>query len=212
MSDLISSTGTGPPGALARPEWRAGEKLTASALNLEHAWRAQRLRRHLRLVHGWGVVCGLNVVSANDDWYLFICPGYGISPCGDEIFVSRRYRFNLRDFLWTRPLASFSTGHAWIALEAADESDGERSSPCCFRCGCSDHGQEASASPRIADGFRVTVSWTPPGTFSTGFDLCSGATPSCPVCPETCGLMLASVRLPLTFSGGLVESAIHNLI
>jgi hypothetical protein len=184
----------GPPGALARPDWRAGGAFTAGELRLEQTYRRQRLRRHLRLVHGWGVVCGLNLVAANDGdgWDLFVCPGYGIGPCGDEIIVQRQFRFSLRDYMWTRPVGA-AVDRAWIGIEAADE-------PAAYQpvapavCGC-DCGHQREAVSRLVDGFRLIVWWTPPVLPWGGFDVCSGAAPTCPRCPETCGLPLASVAL-----------------
>jgi hypothetical protein len=175
---------------------------------LEQKYRVQRLRRHLRLVHGWGVVCGLNVVAANngDGWDLFVCPGYGVGPCGDEILVERRFLFNLRDYLWTRPVG-VSGKRAWIAIEASAEGAAYEAAPAAGCCGGAHPSDETSC---LADGFRVTVSWTPPVLTSQGFDVCSGATPPCPVCPETCGLPLASVALP-PLNESIDQSAIDNL-
>ena len=91
----------GPPGALAVPDWQAGSSVTAAELELEQRYRVQRGRRHLRLVHGWGVVCGLNAVpvAGSGGWEFVVCPGYGVGPCGDELFLNRQLAFNLRDFL-----------------------------------------------------------------------------------------------------------------
>ncbi len=192
----MSDTGTGPPGALARPDWRTGGEFTAADLNLDQSYRQQRIRRHLRLVHGWGVVCGLTVVSAGDGWNLYICPGYGIGPCGDEIYVVNRYRFDLRDYLWTRPLRGKFGNRVWIAIEAAAEEQPGTvpSSGCGCGCGCSS-GEQTTAEG-AADGFRVVVSWTPPHPWRDTFDVCGGGTPRCPPCPDTCGLTLAVVTLP----------------
>src|SRR5271157_4824648 len=114
---------TGPPGSLSRPDWRPHGEFTAGDLRLEQSYFLQRLRRHLRLAHGWGIVCGLNVVSANDGnaWDFIVCPGYGISPCGDEILVQSLVRFNLKDLLWTRPLDNRSD-RAWIQIEACEDA------------------------------------------------------------------------------------------
>jgi hypothetical protein len=182
----------GPPGALARPDWRAGGEFTASDLRLEHDYEEQRLRRHLRLVHGWGVVCGLTVVATGEDWYLCICPGYGVSPCGDEIVVPVRYCFNLRDYLWTRPLGRTRANVAWISVEAAESKREIEDSYCgCGECKC---GHEKGLHE--AAGFQVVVSWTQPVFTQSSFDVCLGGTPACPACPDTCALLLASVTLP----------------
>jgi hypothetical protein len=198
-----------PPGALARPDWRAGGEFRAADLRLEQQYFLQRLRRHLRLVHGWGVVCGLNVVASNegDGWELFVCPGYGIGPCGDEIFVPERIRFNLRDYLWTRPVAA-TTNRVWIAIEAREDALGYAFAPeVACGCSCLDSREEVS---RLADDVRVVVSWTSPISSGGGFDVCSGATPPCPLCPESCGLLLATVVLPPS-TEPILRNAIDNL-
>ncbi len=201
MPDQNQIARTGPPGALARPDWRVGGEFTAGDLRLEQRYLLQRLRRHLRLVHGWGIVCGLNIVPAGegDGWDLFLCPGYGIGPCGDEILVHKRFRFNLRDYLWTQPVG-IQTSRAWISIEASENPVAYEPAPGAeCGCGCGDPGDKVSV---LADGFRIVVSWTLPHVLPTGIlygnliDVCSGATPPCPACPDTCGLPLASVAVP----------------
>jgi hypothetical protein len=213
MSNRNQAAPTGPPGALARPDWRPGGEFTAGDLRLEQSYRLQRLRRHLRLVHGWGIVCGLNVVAANGTdnsagWDLFVCPGYGVGPCGDEILVPKRFRFNLRDYLWTRPIG-FQGNRAWIALESTEEPTAYEPAPAVeCGCGCSDTPEKASL---LSDGFRVVVSWTPPQPGYRGrFDMCGGTIPPCPACPQNCGLTLASVALPPS-DEPILSIAIDNL-
>ncbi len=200
---------TGLVGALAQPDWRAGSEFTAADLRLDQSYRLQRLRRHLRFVHGWGIVCGLNVVSANDPlhpWSLFLCPGYGVGPCGDEILVPERFRFDLRDYLWTMPIGRIPT-QVWIAVEA-DEI------PVAFEplpprgCECGDPRYLPS---RLRDSFRIALYWTLPFTRPTLFDPCSGATPPCPDCPSACGLIVARITLPDSRDAFLLDSAIANL-
>jgi hypothetical protein len=189
----ILAAALGPPGALARPDWRGGGEFTAGDLCLEQKYFLQRWRRHLRLVHGWGVVCGLDVAAAGC-WDLFVCPGYGIGPCGDEILVHRRFRFDLRDYLWTQPVG-VTANRAWIAIEASEDPSAHESAsgPECG-CGCGDSRESVS---RFADGFRIVVSWIAPRLPSGGgFDFCGGGTPQCLACPDTCALPLASVFLP----------------
>jgi hypothetical protein len=209
MPDQDTQAAIGPAGALARPDWRAGNELTAADLRLSQKYIIQRLRRHLRLTHGWGVVCGLTVVSANDGdgWDLLICPGYGIGPCGDEILVQRQFRFNMRDFLWTQPIG-VSISRAWIAIEAVEDAAAYETAPE-ISCGCDCDGPRELIS-RLVDGFRVVISWTPPVLDSGGFDVCSGVTPRCPECPASCGLPLASVGLPPVHQS-IDQSAIENL-
>jgi hypothetical protein len=211
MSDRkISCASAGPPGALPRPDWRPGGALTAGDLRLEQDYQLQRLRRHLRLVHGWGIVCGLNVVPApgTSGWNLFVCPGYGIGPCGDEIIVPKRFAFNLSDYLWMEPVGNFAN-RVWISIEAEETPTAFEDVPesgCCDGCGCDNAKQKPS---RLSDGFRIVVTWTAPLLRRPVFDLCSGGAPSCLPCPETCALPLALVVLPAS-NQPISSGAIHN--
>jgi hypothetical protein len=203
---MSSPTAKALPGALSRPDWQAGGELTASELRLEQRYFLQRIRRHLRLAHGWGIVCGLNVAPTGG-WSLTVCPGYGIGPCGDEIFVPSALRFNLRDYLWTQPVGNQSN-RVWIAIEAGADPLAYRPAPdpeC--GCGC---GNDREKTSRFADVLKIVVSWTPPVLPRAGFDVCSDATPSCPPCPDFCGLPLASIALP-PLDQAILKSAIDNL-
>ena len=192
------TSNNGPPGALAMPDWQAERPLTAAELNLEQGYFLQRARRHLRLVHGWGVICGLNVVpvAGSGGWEFLVCPGYGVGPCGDELLLNRQLGFNLRDFLWTRPLDADSE-QAWVQLEVGEipsgyEAAGAAGCGCGCGCGCDDSLQASL----LYDEPRVTIAWSQPPTFVAGNTLCSGGPLACPVCPESCALTLGSIALP----------------
>jgi hypothetical protein len=210
MSDhKIPCASLGPPGALARPDWRPGGELTAGDLRLEQDYQLQRFRRHLRLVHGWGIVCGLNVVPGATGWNLLVCPGYGIGPCGDEILVPKRFAFNLSDYLWMEPVGN-SRNRVWISIEAEETPAAYEAAPesgCCDSCGCDDAKQEPA---RLSDSFRIVVTWTAPLLRRAVFDLCSGGAPPCLPCPHTCALPLAMVVLPARdqpISAGTIDNA-----
>lgn len=191
------------------PDWKAGGEFSATELRLDERYRTQRIRRHLRLAHGWGVICGLNVVPATDSQTgseLFVCPGYGIGPCGDEIIVNCRFRFNLKDYLWTRPLRSEGTT-AWISIEAISNPTAYVAEPeAACGCGC---GNDNEKPTRFEDGFRILVSWTAPLLRHTSFDICQGGTPACPPCPDSCGLPLAAVTAR-SFTDAVVKLTIQN--
>src|SRR5262245_36447921 len=99
-----------------RPLLEADERLTADPLRGEQEHRRQRLRRHLRLLHGWGVVCGLRVVPAGDPdhpWAVVVCPGYAIGPHGDEILVERAVSVDVHESAWKAP--ALHPSHAYVA-------------------------------------------------------------------------------------------------
>ena len=81
-------------GALERPRYFPRQLITPTELNLEAEYFAERLRRHNRMLHGFGVVCGAKVcrVPAVDGdgaepWKVKVTPGYAIDGCGNEIAI-----------------------------------------------------------------------------------------------------------------------------
>lgn len=67
-------------------------------------------KRHLinRLIHGIGIVCGLEVEDEGDDngdkpekkdgsWYVWLNPGVAIDCCGQEIVVSKRGQYKVNE-------------------------------------------------------------------------------------------------------------------
>jgi hypothetical protein len=102
-----------------RPRYYARQIITPDDMTLEQEYFRSRLRQHNRLLHGWGVVCGLDVClvpKANgngaaatpapqggeppqpkaEPWKVVVKPGYALSPCGDEINVDCHRIFDLR--------------------------------------------------------------------------------------------------------------------
>src|SRR5438874_396781 len=61
--------------------------LTAPDLLQEQDYRLAQLRRHNRLLHGWGVVAGCLIRGTLRDWTVLLEPGFVLSPQGDEIAV-----------------------------------------------------------------------------------------------------------------------------
>lgn len=72
---------------LERPRYFAGQLLTEAELNSEQAYALAKSRLHNRYLHGWGVVCGLQVVCHDCDGWLTVKRGYAIDPCGNDIVL-----------------------------------------------------------------------------------------------------------------------------
>lgn len=89
------------PGQLQHPRYFAGQLMTPIELTLEHEYLRDKLRRHNRLMHGWGVVFGAKVQCVTDSsgnlvpWKVKITPGYVLGPYGDEIVISNDASFAL---------------------------------------------------------------------------------------------------------------------
>jgi hypothetical protein len=82
-------------GLLERPRYFPRQLITSTDLTLEATYFRDKLRRHNRLLHGWGVVCGLLVCpvrsadgTALEPWTVMVEPGYALGPCGDEVLWS----------------------------------------------------------------------------------------------------------------------------
>ena len=141
--------------APARADFRAGRYLRAADLQLEQAYRLERARRHNRLLHEWGIVCGLWVAAAADParpWALYVCPGFAIGPYGDEIEVRERTLVNVRDFLWAKPPeGKLELRRAFVAIRYRERPRRLAALPG-TPCAC-DHPEYAAS--RVADGFEV---------------------------------------------------------
>jgi hypothetical protein len=79
------------------PRYYPRQLITPADLTLEQDYFRDRHRRHNRLIHGWGVVCGalvcpVTVTNADSSisyspWLVQVQPGYILGPYGDEILV-----------------------------------------------------------------------------------------------------------------------------
>src|SRR5512147_1637223 len=72
---------------LCRPRFFAGQLLTDEDLNRLDHYIVAKNRLHNRYLHGWGVVCGLEVVCSPCSDTVTVRPGYAIGPCGEDIVV-----------------------------------------------------------------------------------------------------------------------------
>jgi hypothetical protein len=74
-------------GGPVRNRFFAGRLLSADDFAAETEYFRERLRRHNRALHGWGVVEGLEVSLDEDTGTLVISPGVAIDRNGEELIV-----------------------------------------------------------------------------------------------------------------------------
>ncbi len=72
---------------LCRPRFFAGQLLTEDDLGRLDRYIVEKNKLHNRYLHGWGVVCGLEVVCHNCKGWVTVKQGYAIDPCGNDIIV-----------------------------------------------------------------------------------------------------------------------------
>jgi|HubBroStandDraft_2_1064218.scaffolds.fasta_scaffold01504_5 hypothetical protein len=72
---------------LCRPRFFAGQLLTEDDLGLLNSYIVEKNKLHNRYLHGWGVVCGMEVVCSPCNGLVTVKTGYALSPCGEDIIV-----------------------------------------------------------------------------------------------------------------------------
>jgi hypothetical protein len=72
---------------IERTRYFTGQLLGEDDLVQEQLYFREKLRRHNRMLHGWGIVCGLAVRPGPTGSELTVEPGYALDGNGDEIVV-----------------------------------------------------------------------------------------------------------------------------
>src|ERR1044072_3945942 len=73
---------------LCRPRFFAGQLLTDETLNQLDHYIVEKNKLHNRYLHGWGVVCGFEVVCHPCN-AVTVRGGYALSPCGEDVIVCK---------------------------------------------------------------------------------------------------------------------------
>jgi hypothetical protein len=223
MSDLRCLT---CGAALERVRYFSRQLLTADDLCAEQDYFREKLRRHNRYLHGWGVVCGCEVEPAGGakGTRVRVCPGYAISPAGDEICIGDAVEVDLRLGAQAQPCAvqpcpplgeppadKGGERNAYIAVRYAEcYSRPLRVFPA--GCGCDEMGCEYS---RVRESFEIKVLWQLPASHREAARddaqwcstlkqtprealkrLLSYPVPPCPSCTDDPWVVLATITLP----------------
>jgi hypothetical protein len=221
------SCGSGVSSTLERPRYYPRQLITPADMTQEQDYFRDRLRRHNRLLHGWGVVCGGLVCPAPatgggfQPWMVSISPAFILGPYGDEILIAQPCTQDLRTSgstpatgsdqdPWCAPIfvPPPNTGSTFVAVKYAEtQTRPVRTQP--TGCGCSTTQCEYS---RYSDGFEIGVLASLPASYNqneqppTLNQLFQGPPPACPKCPTDPWVVLASV----TFDSSGTITAIDN--
>jgi len=188
--------------SLERVRYFPRQLLTADDMRVEQEYFRERQRRHNRFLHGWGVVCGLEVLPdpATGAMAVKVCAGYALGPWGDEIFVEESTPFDLT--YCARRASEECKPAGVIALPAGAPQILQikiRYVECASRpmrtlpagCGCDDTACEYS---RTRDGFEIQCFLKPtPAPASTPLKV-DPAMPACLPCPPDSWLLLAEAQ------------------
>jgi hypothetical protein len=216
---LTTTAGAGRSEALQRPRYFARQLVTPAELNLGADYVLERMRRHNRLLHGWGVVCGAQVCRLGDSggagaqpWKVKIRPGHVIDGHGNDVTIDCERVIDLRVGVtvatcddppgevrdpWCSDVWTEREGErVWVAVCHAERRGRPvRTQP--TGCGCDDSSCEYS---RWLDGYEVRLldqcppshQGEPPTVEEMRASL-TGPLPDCPPCPDDPCVVLAAI-------------------
>jgi hypothetical protein len=88
---------------LERPRYFKGGLITAEDLTQDQLYNREKARRHNRLLHGWGIVRGLELAGAGGS-DVTVSPGYALDRRGEEIVVEDEVTLDLAGKPHGKPL------------------------------------------------------------------------------------------------------------
>lgn len=205
---------------LERVRFFPRQLLGAEDLNTEQRYFKEKLRRHNRYLHGWGVVCGCEVKAAPTNtkpYQVLVCPGYVITPQGDEIVIGCPALFDLATCMVSSddpcafarpcpPVTPSTPMRQKIYLSVCYrecEVRPVRVAP--VGCSCDDAQCDYS---RIRDAYEFACLDSLPAT-QPAYDcnaLCAGGIFGCPPCPQDNCVVLATIRIETRFQPMLPAS------
>lgn len=212
---------------LERVHYFPRQLITPEDMIAEQEYFRQKMRRHNRFLHGWGVVCGLAVEPAPENgkpWQVRVESGYALSPQGDEIYLPEPVCIDLvkcgleSASAPCQPAggaAVVPVGNFYLAIRYLERMVRPvRVHPA--GCNCDDAACEYS---RIEEGFEIECLDTLPKTHQAPASaplpcemLKKSQLSDCPPCPEEPWVVLAQIRWPATSSTNIANGDITNCI
>jgi hypothetical protein len=161
---MTTATTSGQLVSLERSRFFPRQLVGPDDLTQDQIYFREKLRRHNRMLHGWGIVCGACVTA--DGCEAVVTPGYILGPYGDEIMIERQTRIDVcnedstsgldcvEPDAWCGERPRVKEGRtAYLAVRYAELPSRPVRAPGCG-CGCEETGCEYS---RTRDGFELAV-------------------------------------------------------
>lgn len=185
-------------------------------LTQDQVYFREKVRRHNRLLHGWGIVCGA-AVRHEQGCTAIVTPGYILGPYGDEIVIDEEVSIDVckQDSVGTLDCGDpdLWCGDAprvrddttvYLAIRYVERATRPVRVPGCG-CGCDESECEYS---RTRDGFELKVLTELPSAYrkkvnekqawTAAYSCAGGKARACPPCPEEPWVVLCD----LVVSGG----------
>lgn len=217
---LNPCTSAQKPG-LERTRFFPRQLVTPEDLTQDQVYFQEKSRRHNRMLHGWGVVCGACVRKGKGNCEVIVEPGYLLGPWGDDIVIPNDHvvdvcKARVKEQLGCcdpAPLDPWCDdddgdcpqGTMYLAIKYAEcQSRPVRAHQSGCGCGCDESACEYS---RIRDGYAIALLPELPPTYSTPMrqptwaellPSCIGRlrrVKPCPPCPESPWVILADITV-----------------
>jgi len=216
---------------LERTHFFPRQLVTAPDLTQDQDYFREKHRRHNRLLHGWGVVCGARCKRGSGECEIVIEPGYILGPFGDEITIDREVTIDVckQDLDGNVAGPCGQPTDPWCSNVRIDRSAGDklyiavRYAECQDRpvrvisggCGCEQGECEYS---RIRDSYTIRVLPKLPSTYTDPMqpsDMrtiweCIQCGRPCSACPTEPWVILADVTLKTDGNIGFIDCFAHR--
>jgi hypothetical protein len=210
-----------------RPRYFPSQVITADDLTLDQEYFREKLKRHNRMLHGWGIVCGTKVEGVPDKpWFVKVNPGYIIGPYGDEICIEKAVCCDLRIKCSSTVTPDTPDPCADSVLQLPPPSGGpvflviqyqqDMTRPVRVKasgCGCGENPCEYS---RSRDGYRICVLDTLPASHNPpppgGPGGAPGEAPDCPPSPVDPWVVLAKVTVGADGTVGAIDLSNRRIL
>jgi len=152
-------------GPFTRNNYFTGKLLVERDFTDETRFHMEKLRHHEQMLHGWGVVCGLQVKAHSNeacrDRFVCVEPGSAVDCCGHDVIVAEKECIDITRFPEIKALKSNNDKDAHtVQICARFRECPTEDIPVLYDdCGCDD---TQCAPNRILESYEIDVMLDPP--------------------------------------------------
>ncbi|MDX2291649.1 MULTISPECIES: hypothetical protein [Streptomyces] len=181
-----------------RTRWYAGQLVAPADLTQWNHWVIDRRRRHNRLLHGWGIVCGVDVSPARTPegsaipGTVDIAPGALLAPQGDEIAVDEPVRVDARSLAPAGSGGALDPDHTYfLVIRYHEEPTGAVQT-------VGSENEDACEYSRIREGYELGLLDALPEIYTMPPPTGPAGGRPCPLVTSEAWVALAALKFPPT--------------